>query len=387
MSCISILKMSDTYINQTRTHLNMKKRSNIKPLNKKENKNISLECMCCMTNNSNYVTCVSLISHNNTNSHVTCHDCIKKYIETIINEKKRFTCVYGQDCKNTYKNQDIITAIGSDTKLLEKYKEYRDIDATANIASFLDNYHICPFCSKYGIIVDNDNDEILVVNCENVECKKSWCILCRNEAHGNNNCNIIKKYDLKIIDKTINRVIDNATLHKCPKCYTRYNKEEGCNLITCPSCHTYSCYLCGEIITPNDGKKYEHFDKSECTVYNGDEYDNDDDIINENKKLNRTKIEDALRDLIKINYDNPKIRDTLIKNIKNRGYNVDTEILRKIKLLEIMAFIVDDIEVSDGSDKDEDEDDDNDDDDDDCFDNDNSNERENDRDFFNEIDI
>lgn len=45
-----------------------------------------------------------------------------------------------------------------------------------------------------------------------------------------------------------------ALIRLCPKCSEPYIKESGCNKISCPSCRTLSCFICGKVVSG-----YAHF--------------------------------------------------------------------------------------------------------------------------------
>ena len=44
--------------------------------------------------------------------------------------------------------------------------------------------------------------------------------------------------------ETANWILANTK--KCPKCYTRIEKNQGCNHMTCQQCKYDFCWICGE---------------------------------------------------------------------------------------------------------------------------------------------
>jgi len=52
-----------------------------------------------------------------------------------------------------------------------------------------------------------------------------------------------------------------ALMRNCPKCQKAFVKEHGCNKMSCPDCHTLSCYICRNIISG-----YDHFDQGPSHV-------------------------------------------------------------------------------------------------------------------------
>ncbi|CAK5264691.1 unnamed protein product [Mycena citricolor] len=52
----------------------------------------------------------------------------------------------------------------------------------------------------------------------------------------------------------IEEAMTRALMRNCPRCNKAFVKDHGCNKMTCPFCHTKSCYLCRKVITG-----YDHF--------------------------------------------------------------------------------------------------------------------------------
>lgn len=282
------------------------------------------ECGCCFEEleRSDIIKCNKSIYPKK--DHVSCVDCSKRYIEQSINNKLKLKCMF--KCNHEYDQTTINKVISDDLDLSIKYTEYRSVDVATSLAQNLSNYHTCPFCSKWGIIVDNvyppeHPQSISNVRCE--ICDMLFCIICRKAYHGNDSCNKIDSSNPDIIRLTIDRVIDDATIHKCPKCFTKYNKEDGCNFMTCPSCNTYSCYLCNMILVPRNGLKYWHFSNnpSQCSLYNHKGGTDDQSINKGNTDYNNLRVVRALKDILMEN-DRSDINKALRFEIKNRGYNI-----------------------------------------------------------------
>ena len=92
--------------------------------------------------------------------------------------------------------------------------------------------------------------------------------------------------------------------------------------MTCPSCHAYSCYLCNQIIIPENGFKYHHFHRkgAKCPLYNTNEEINPNSVKKGNVGYNHQRVLEAFRKLIELNADNPQINLLIIKEIISRGY-------------------------------------------------------------------
>ncbi len=300
-----------------------------------DNKNEKMiECICCFDTYepNKIISCTKSHDMMRDNKHTMCHECTKMFVENVINDKKKIKCIFNKECDGEYDDYDLENIL--DKKMYERYKEYMKVDLATRLAPILDNYHLCPFCSKYGIIIDNvpgyNNHHVKTIECMNDECRTTWCVICRKAYHGNDPCNKIYTDSHDILNKTINETIDSAMIHNCPKCFTKYNKEDGCNLMTCPSCDAHSCYLCGMLINPINGVKYWHFkgsgsadNNAMCPLYNvidpTSKYTSDD-VTKANIEFNNKKVIDALNNLIEINKEDLAIVIGIKKNLVNRGY-------------------------------------------------------------------
>ena len=269
-----------------------------------------------------------------TNNHMVCKDCLCSYMQTVMHEKKSVGCMFNTTgCVGRYNDYDLMSILSESD--YAKYLECLEVEQAMNMAKIFNNYCLCPFCSKFALTIDdieNMPDTYLGIKCQ--RCDKSWCVKCRNEAHVPEPCGKIKVLDKDIISRTIERTIDDATIHKCPKCFTKYKKEEengACNLMTCPTCHTYSCYICGIIIEPkiisDVTVKYWHFKghnnankNSHCELYY--KYGTQKEIDEGNKEYNNKKIAEGLEKLITINISNLEIACEIVRQINALKFKI-----------------------------------------------------------------
>ena len=163
-----------------------------------------------------------------------------------------------------------------------------------------------------------------VLSCPNCSCK--ICLLCNNilEPYIPHNPNCQKKLYSQISDKDRTWLLKNSK--DCPMCHSVYEKDHGCNHMTCTNCQppTHFCYICGNIL--NDQNPLSHFSDKESKCYNrlwdndkkndvNDDEDNkineSDHIIEEDSKINeqneknipkKTDFTEIMID--KINYSN-----------------------------------------------------------------------------------
>jgi len=195
--------------------------------------------------------------------------------------------------------------------ILEQIKTQEKINTTSHIAFQYKNSEICPFCRMYFCIAD---ENILNLKCE--KCHKTWCKKCKSSAH-ELGCNYIRNLtDEKILNQ-LAKIIDNALMHKCPYCNTRYIKDYGCTLVKCTSCGGKSCYLCGikvpkKIINGRESE-YWHYRESSCKVYLDDDGETSDQG---NDKYNKRRIINACREFMDEN--SPDVQEKIKKILKDK---------------------------------------------------------------------
>lgn len=278
------------------------------------------ECKCCFTEYERED--VLMCSDPN---HIICTMCAGEYVKGLINDKRSVKCMMDSidHCGYVYTDNQLQSILSSSD--YARYLEHRQVDEASQLASACDNYHICPFCSKWGAIVENmypgrHPQNVNYLTCGN--CTTMFCITCRRPYHGNDSCNKIDHATDDQIRRIVDRVIDDATIHHCPKCHTKYSKEDGCNLITCSSCSTMSCFLCDMIIVKKNGQKYWHFsnDPDRCRLYNGERSDTDGAVQRGNADYNGDKVIRALNTLLAENTGT--VRSMMLRDIMKRGYSL-----------------------------------------------------------------
>lgn len=297
---------------------------------------LTYECQCCFTEYP-FGELIKCSNASTKYKHTFCKDCIKGYVESGINDKKA-TCqcmldTSDEHCNGIYTEPDIEKCLTEQTYAI--FKDMLIVSEITSFAKMFDNYKICPFCNMFGVIVEGD--------IKYVECKrctdKSWCIMCKKDAHGEDSCWKIKdEKDIESIIHMVTETITNALTRKCPKCFTEYVKEEGCNLIKCTACHSYSCYLCGILIEPRGGEKYWHFygEGGDPTIEKTCKLFNDTREIKNHKdqgnnKFNNDKIITACKELLNAN----SLAVQTIMKTEMKKYGVDLETLHfQNKLIE-----------------------------------------------------
>jgi len=105
-----------------------------------------------------------------------------------------------------------------------------------------------------------------VLTCPNCNCK--ICLLCNDLIDPNvqHNPDCQSKLFSKLSEKNKKWILSNSK--DCPICHTVYEKNKGCNHMTCTICRppTHFCYLCGNIL--NNENPLSHFSSTESKCYN-----------------------------------------------------------------------------------------------------------------------
>lgn len=119
----------------------------------------------------------------------------------------------------------------------------------------LENVHGCPHCD-FQMEIPNPDEKLF--KCQNPECLKESCLLCKEPNHIPLRCEEVEKAGVTDYRKKVEEAMTASLVRTCPKCKAKFFKTEGCNKMTC-SCGAHVCYVCREIIKGKDA--YGHFCK------------------------------------------------------------------------------------------------------------------------------
>lgn len=265
------------------------------------------QCKCCLSfcSTNSIVTCNKSTEDD---PHTFCKECISKYITHGINSYEiKLSCMCAaspENCKGTFTFKLISECVDKET--YDKFEESFEIKEIKKFCGSLKNYQICPHCHKCGIIANKN-----ILQCKKNNCKKKWCSKCRKSDHSGYTCNKIHDpQNIDAIRTIVEETINHALIHKCPKCRSTYVKEEGlgCNHMTCTTCKTRSCYLCG-------------LEMCNCPQYNRNKNSNMKD--DGNWLYNRKKIINSCRELLMENDKDVQI--VMIKELERHGVYINIE--------------------------------------------------------------
>ena len=176
--------------------------------------------------------------------HKLCYNCLKKYIENLINEGKvNSEALCCPECK-----------IPLDPSLIQHIVTPQCWDKITFFS--LNNLLSKPFnkikgkmikCPKCELISEANNN-MFIISCPN--CKTEFCIFCLKMHDTNSTCAEYKAWEEENSqgDKLFNKIIkEKENEHKykqCPSCKEMIEKSEGCNHMKC-KCNAEFCFLCG----------------------------------------------------------------------------------------------------------------------------------------------
>ena len=297
------LEFRKKYINIITNILNTQKKK------KTTNKIKSTICEICLEkfdneNNNNYFK-LKLCGHK------FCIDCLKSQICNSLKPDSLNTipikCI---KCNTIITNKDIFEIIIPNTpeydfiinKLISIYMLQMSKEENKK-------YYWCPNkkanCNYIYSTQMNDIGES-VMNCPNCSCK--ICLLCNDilepDKPHNKSCQI-KLYS-NLTEKNREWIINNSKA--CPICHTVYEKNHGCNHMTCKMCFppTHFCYLCGCIL--NQINPLKHFSNKESLCYNKLWDDPDKKDISLLKEINTSENSKEYNDSIEEYNNSYKIR-------------------------------------------------------------------------------
>ncbi|KAH0789789.1 IBR domain containing protein [Histomonas meleagridis] len=176
--------------------------------------------------------------------HKFCVHCLNTNVENVISSGRfEIKCLSMEDCNELVSTPELIRCV--EPKLLRQLFTLESQDAVRN--SDIKNTVTCHFC---GLIVEYEGQ--CDFSCP--ECHKLTCFKCGKASHEGRTCEEMKEVDEnRIVEEQMNE----AVVRVCPKCGAQFMKDEGCNRMECPKCHTWICYWCRKEISKEEG--YAHF--------------------------------------------------------------------------------------------------------------------------------
>ena len=174
-------------------------------------------------------------------SHFACNDCIKQFIESLLNENEieKLTCLE-VNCPY-YMTRAFIQEI--DINLIQKYDKLYEF-------SFINNSLHLKHCIKCDAIIQlntslnifTHNSIIPIVTCQS--CHFQFCFNCSQSNHLPIPCVQLKRWIKKCTDDSETANWIHANTKECSKCNSTIEKNGGCNHMVCKRCGYEFCWVC-----------------------------------------------------------------------------------------------------------------------------------------------
>ena len=250
----------------------------------------SIECNCCYADCA-FEEMVSCIHE----GHLFCIDCVRRHAEEQIfgcgklgriktasntanalsnssnDQDGELNCMYLNGCNSHFSRSALLKALP--TKVMEKYDEIQASQAleTAGMRDLCK----CPKCNFQAIVPESE----MIYSCPN--CQYQSCRKCGEESHIPLRCEEVEKKDETSARLRVEEAMTKARVRRCPKgCSQPFYKVEGCNKMTCPTCRSFICYVCRQLISKSVGYKHfcqtphcKHENCNKCPLYSNAEED------------------------------------------------------------------------------------------------------------------
>ena len=183
--------------------------------------------------------------------HQCCRDCLRRFVSEQLDGQNRtdFNCIVNADCRGSYSMFQLSKILSPRTNQRLNDVAFRaGVEASGMVA------WTCNRCNHVGFL-----EEPLppTVYCSSDQCRLAeYCRLCKYPWHQGQTCQESEAERERLKDPVLRaqEAMTAATVRKCPRCATPFEKRDGCNKMTCSKCRCISCYLCKQSI-----EGYAHF--------------------------------------------------------------------------------------------------------------------------------
>jgi E3 ubiquitin-protein ligase RNF14 len=213
-------------------------------------------------------------------SHAGCKNCVRNYIVSRMQENRPDNVACPLCSETTLSCTQISEILGDEYPRFQQLLETKQFEARKDVVW-------CPRAWCHGPAFRDASLDKLVI-CR--DCQYSFCAVCLKSYHGKAFCNLpallriveeyltakesgikkeISRIEAKYGTKMLQRLEYDYLAEKetnewkkrnttaCPMCHTSIERSEGCNHMTCSTCSTHFCFLCGCYL--NKDKPYLHF--------------------------------------------------------------------------------------------------------------------------------
>jgi len=195
---------------------------------------ILIECKCCYSDD-----CLEEDMLPCKGGHLFCKECIQRASVVAIGEGQTQLKCLGL-CEEDFKLSTLQRALRP--IIYAKWLKKIQLDQLEKAG--VEGLEQCPFC-PFATIMNSTPDENKIFNCQNPDCAKESCRLCREVNHIPQRCEEVEKDADVQKRKELEERMSEALIRRCYKCKKPIVKTTGCNHMTC-SCGAQMCYVCKE---------------------------------------------------------------------------------------------------------------------------------------------
>ena len=177
--------------------------------------------------------------------HEFCSSCVIGYLTQKILSNQIIEIKCPTECEQILSEDNILKILQKNSDLVKKYKKFKTMAKINQDPNQI--WCATPDCEGH-MTGDISHPKVF---CE--ICKKSMCFKCKNTWH-NLTCE-------EAMNNTFKAYIKKVKVKECPKCKVKFEKNSGCNHMTCTRCNFEFCWRCLQKMTP---KHYMWFNLFGC---------------------------------------------------------------------------------------------------------------------------
>lgn len=167
-------------------------------------------------------------------SHACCRECMRQYVRGLVTDGKvdAIQCPQSKECGGKASEGEVRMLTDPDT--FAKFKRFQLMQMDPDLRQ-------CPTCGRLvKPEVDEDGSIVAEMECP---CGAEFCYYHSN-AHVGRPCEEYRK----TVAKEERLAMDGALkgTKPCPNCGIITEKISGCNHMTCATCRTHWCWICGQ---------------------------------------------------------------------------------------------------------------------------------------------
>ena len=161
--------------------------------------------------------------------HKFCQACVKAFIKSKVEhyDPKSIKCP-NETCLIPLSEEFIAKILEDNQTLYQKYLKFKE---QLDILDHPDRrWCIKPDCNQWV-------QKYPETNKTQCECGQEMCFECGNAWHEGLTC-------IEVMDKDYKKYEEEVIVKICPKCFSKIEKNEGCNHMTCSRCKHEFCWVC-----------------------------------------------------------------------------------------------------------------------------------------------